>query len=89
MPKFEFNEQEGFDLVMSNFNPEFLQAIIDRLEELGQLPELLKLSEGVYYHIKERGVILSPEQQKYLREAGNIKLDDCLIKAKEKQGAKV
>ena len=75
-------EQDGYDLVMSNFNPEFIQALVDRLTELGEFERnpdlLLKLSEGVAYYPKEHSVILSPEQQKHIKETGNIKLDDCL-----------
>jgi hypothetical protein len=88
MPKFEFNEQEGFDLVMSNFNPDFIQSLVERLTELGEFERnpdlLLKLSEGVFYYHKEHSVVLSPEQQKCLKESGNIKLDDCLSRIKEK-----
>ena len=78
------SSEDYFDLVMSNFNPDFIETLVESLTELGEFEKnpdlLLKLSEGVLYYPKEHSVVLSPEQQIYLRETGNIKLDDCLTK---------
>jgi hypothetical protein len=84
----EYTDKEIFDKVMSNFNPEFLLALVERLIELEEFTKnpdlLLKLSEGVFYYPKEAAVILSPEQRRYLNEHGNIELDKGLTDARER-----